>query len=133
MPAERISKGFKDVSASFKVNPLNSDLIALRNENAIARSVRNCVFTIRGEKPFFPEFGSRVSELLFDSLDNLTAESIKTEIEDTINNFEPRVSLDEVIVEPNYDSNQFDVTIKYDIIGAPLERQQLEFALQLTR
>ena len=61
MPVERISQGFKDISASFLVNSLNYDLIALKNENAIARSIRNLVFTIPGEKPFQPTVGSNVS------------------------------------------------------------------------
>lgn len=133
MPVERISKGFKDISAIFEVNPLNDDLIALKNANAIARSVRNIVFTNRGDKPFNPFFGSRVSESLFDVMDSLTAVAIKSEIEESIKSFEPRVKLQEVKVTPDYDGNQYDVSISYDIIGADLEPQQLLFALELTR
>ena len=127
------SKGFKDISATFQVNPLNDDLIANRNENAIARSVRNLVLTVPGEKPFQPDVGSRVLDLLFDNMDELTASSIKTEIETTINNFEPRVQLNEVRVEPNYDSNEFDVTVEYYIVGIDASPQSLNFALQPTR
>ena len=61
MPAQRVSKSFKDVSMSFKFNPLSGDLIALKNENAIARAVRNIVSTTPGEKLFDPDFGSSVS------------------------------------------------------------------------
>ena len=61
MPLERISQGFKDVSMSFQTNPLNSDLIALKNESAIARSLRNIVLTTPGEKFFNEQFRSRVS------------------------------------------------------------------------
>ena len=88
MPAERISKGFKDISAVFEVNPLNDDLIVLKNTNAIARSIRNIIFTARGDKPFNPFFGSRVSELLFDPMDQITTLALKTEIEETIKNLE---------------------------------------------
>lgn len=133
MPVERISKGFKDISAIFEVNPLNDDLIALKNANAIARSIRNIVFTNRGDKPFNPFFGSRVSESLFDVMDSLTAVAIKSEIEESIKSFEPRVKLQEVKVTPDYDGNQYDVLISYDIIGADLEPQQFSFALELTR
>ena len=133
MPVQRTSKGFKDISATFQVNPLNDDLIANRNENAIARSVRNLVLTVPGEKPFQPDVGSRVIDLLFDNMDELTASSIKTEIETTINNFEPRVQLNEVRVEPNYDSNEFDVTVEYYIVGIDASPQSLNFALQPTR
>tara|TARA_E500000178_G_scaffold356718_1_gene437894 strand:+ start:3964 stop:4365 length:402 start_codon:yes stop_codon:yes gene_type:complete len=133
VPARRISQGFKDISATFQINPLNDDLIAIQNANAISRSVRNLVFTLPGEKPFQPNVGSNVSRLLFENLDLLTADSIKREIENTINNYEPRVELNEVIVDPNYDENAFDVVIKYYITGIDVPEQQLSFVLQLTR
>ena len=133
MPLERVSQGFKDVSMSFKSNPLTNDLIALKNENAIARSVRNIVFTLPGEKFFNENFGSRISKLLFENMDDLTAASIKDEIERSIRNNEPRVRLRSVKTLPNFENNQFDVTITYDIIGADVPAQQLEFVLQPTR
>ena len=133
MPVERISQGFKDISASFLVNSLNYDLIALKNENAIARSIRNLVFTIPGEKPFQPTVGSNVSNLLFENLDNLTASSIKSEIEDTINSFEPRVSLTRVEVLANEVEHSFDVIIRYNIIGIDVPQQELSFVLESTR
>lgn len=133
MPAERISKGFKDISAVFEVNPLNDDLIVLRNSNAIARSIRNLIFINRGEKFFNPLLGSRVNEMLFDPMDQLSSESVKSEIELTIRNYEPRVDLKRVTVNPNYDENQYDVLIKYQIIGIDVDVQQLSFALELTR
>ena len=133
MPLERVSQGFRDVSMSFKSNPLSNDLIALKNENAIARSVKNIVFTLPGEKFFNENFGSRISKLLFENVDDLTASSIKDEIERSIRNNEPRVRLRSVKTLPNFENNQFDVTITYDIIGADVPAQQLEFVLQPTR
>ena len=133
MPAERISKGFKDISAIFEVNPLNDDLIALKNSNAIARSIRNIIFTARGDKPFNPFFGSRVTEMLFDPMDQISSVSLRSEIERTINSFEPRVKLEKVTVTPDYDGNQYDVVLKYQIIGIDVDTQQLSFALELTR
>ena len=133
MPAERISKGFKDISAIFEVNPLNDDLIALKNANAIARSIRNLIFTNRGDKPFNPFLGSRVTEMLFDPMDPMSSTSIKAEIERTINSFEPRVNLQKVKVTPDYDDNQYNVDINYQIIGIDVDTQQLSFALELTR
>ena len=62
MPIQRISQGFKDISMTFQSNPLTRDLIVLKNENAIARSVKNIVFTVPGEKPFNPTFGSRITK-----------------------------------------------------------------------
>ena len=131
MPAERISKGFKDISAVFEVNPLNDDLIVLKNSNAIARSIRNLIFTNRGDKPFSPFLGSRVNEMLFDPMDQLSSESVKSEIERTINSFEPRAELEKVTVTPDFDGNQYDVVIKYQIIGIDVDTQQLSFALEL--
>ena len=132
MPIERVSKGFKDISATFQVNPMNDDLIALRNENAIARSLRNLIFTSPGDKPFQPSIGCRVSEMLFENLDTITAQQIKGEIEYTIKNFEPRVDLQKVEVKPNFENNEFNCLIKYEIIGIS-EIQELTFVLVPTR
>jgi phage baseplate assembly protein W len=129
MPIERVSKSFKDISMSFQTNPLNSDIIALKNANAIARSIRNIVFTMQGEKFFDNIFGSGVKKLLFDNIDEITASSIKDEIENSIINYEPRVELIDVVSSPDYDNNGIDITIIYRIIGADVQPQQLEFVL----
>ena len=133
MPAQRVSKSFKDVSMSFKFNPLSGDLIALKNENAIARAVRNIVSTTPGEKFFDPDFGSSVSEILFENVDDITAISIKDEIKNCLQNYEPRVEIIDVKVDPNFDENQFDVIITYRIIGIDIPPSQLEFALLPSR
>ena len=133
MPVERLSKSFKDISLSFQVNPLNYDLIATKNETAIARSVRNLVLTQPGERFFNENLGSGVSRVLFENLDPISASIIKDEIENTINNYEPRVELINVDVVPNYDNNEFNVTIRYYIVGIDVLPQQLSFALQSTR
>ncbi|NBO99029.1 MAG: hypothetical protein EBU90_02705 [Proteobacteria bacterium] len=133
MPLERVSQGFKDISMSFQVNPLNSDLIALKNETAISRSIRNIVFTVPGEKFFNENFGSRVSQSLFENVDEISASTIEDEIRNSIRNYEPRVQLVSVNVYPDYDNNSFDVVIVYNIIGADVPAQQLQFVLQPTR
>jgi len=133
LPVQRTSVPFKDISASFLVNPLNYDLIGLTNENAIARSVRNLILTGPGERPFSPALGSRVRQLLFDNLDAITAASIDLQIRNTIKNYEPRVRLIDVLVKANVDSNAFDVKIQYIIIGADAQAQELTFALEPTR
>ena len=133
MPLERVSRGFKDISMSFQVNPLNYDLIALNNESAIARSIRNLVLTYPGERFFDENLGSRVSQSLFENIDNITASIIKDEIENTIRNYEPRVNLIDVKVSPDYGNNEFNVTVEYSIVGIDVLPQQLSFALQPTR
>ena len=77
--------------------------------------------------------GSDVTSLLFENIDNLTASEISDQIKITVENFEPRVVLTDVHVVPNYDNDQFDVTLNYDIVGIDVLPQQLEFALQPTR
>jgi|TARA_X000000368_G_scaffold235227_1_gene185847 phage baseplate assembly protein W len=133
MPIERVSQGFKDLSMTFQANPLNSDLIGLKNENAIARSIRNIVFTLPGEKFFNENFGSQISGILFENVDNLTASIIVDEITNSIENYEPRVNLLNVEAFPNFDNNAFDVIITYEIIGADVPPQELQFALLPTR
>ena len=133
MPVQRRSIGFKDLSASFQNNPLSNDLIGLKNENAIARSVRNLVQTIQGERPFQPVLGSNVQNLLFDNMDKLTASAIKQEIITTIENYEPRVEMGEVTVEPNYDNNEFHVSVQYFIVGIDVPEQELSFVLESNR
>ena len=133
MPLERVSQGFRDISMTFKRHPLNDDLIMLKNEQAIARSVKNIVFTTPGEKFFDEDFGSKINEALFENIDPISANVIQQEIRQSITNYEPRVNLRGVKVNPNYDNNEFNVTIVYEIIGADVPPEELQFVLQQTR
>ena len=133
MAQERANRKFKDLSMSFKTNPLNDDLIGLKNTNAIARSLKNIVFTQPGEKFFNPDFGSRITESLFENVDEVSALAIEDEIKSSIINFEPRVNLSFVNVKPNPDDNEMNVTIEYEITGIDIPPQQLEFVLLPTR
>ena len=133
MPVERVSRGFKDISMSFQVNPITSDIIGVKNDTAIARSIRNLVLTTPGERFFNPDLGSGVSKVLFETIDEISSSVIRDEIEETIIRFEPRVKLEDVRVKPNYDNHEFDVTITYTIVGIDALSQQLTFALQPTR
>ena len=133
MPLERVSQGFKDISMTFQSNPLNDDLIVLKNANAIARSVRNIVFTLPGEKFFEPSFGSRITESLFENIDDISATIIIDEIRESIGSFEPRALVLDVEAFPDYDNNGFDVTIIYEIIGIEIPAQELQFVLQSSR
>jgi|TARA_Y100000022_G_scaffold160083_1_gene142958 phage baseplate assembly protein W len=133
VPLERVSQGFKDISMTFQRNPLTSDLIVLKNENAIARSIRNIVFTIPGEKFFDETFGSNINRSLFDNIDEISAIVIKDQITESIQRFEPRVRLNKVKILPDFDNNSFDAIITYEIIGADIPPQELQFVLQQTR
>ena len=133
MPLERVSQGFKDISMSFQSNPLNNDLIGLKNENAIARSVKNIVFTVPGEKFFNENFGSEITASLFENVNSISAAAIEDQISLSIKNYEPRVRLISVEAIPDYDNNQFDAVINYEIIGIAVPAQELQFVLQPTR
>ena len=117
MPVERVSKGFKDISMSFEANPINNDIIGVKNDTAIARSIRNLIFTVPGERFFNENLGSKVSQTLFDTVDDISASAIRDDIEETIIKYEPRVKLNDIRVKPDYDNYTFDVTIVYDIVG----------------
>ena len=133
MPIQRVSQGFKDISMTFQRNPLNDDLVVLKNATAIARSVKNIVFTQPGEKFFDEDFGSRVSRFLFENIDPITASNIRDEIVQSILNYEPRVQLINVRVVPDYDNNAMNATIQYSIIGADIPPQSLDLVLLPTR
>ena len=133
MPQQRVKRKFKDISISFETNPLNDDLVSLSDSSAIARSIRNIVFTSPGEKFFNPDFGSRISESLFENVDEVSALAIEDEIKSSIINFEPRVNLLNTNVVPNPVNNEMNVTIEYEIAGIDIPPQQLEFVLLPTR
>ena len=133
MPQQRVKRKYKDISMSFETNPLNDDLVSLSDTSAIARSIRNIVFTSPGEKFFNPDFGSRISESLFENVDEVSALAIEDEIRSSIINFEPRVNLLDTIVASNPDDNEMNVTIEYEIVGIDIPPQQLEFVLLPTR
>ena len=133
MALQRVSKGFKDVSMTFKRNPLTNDIISIKNETAIARSLRNIVYTIPGEIPFNPQFGTNISRTLFDNMDKISASLLESQIRDSITRFEPRVNLLNVEVQPLYDTNEFNVNIIYQIVGIDVPAQSLTFVLQSNR
>ena len=130
---QRQSKRFKDISLSFKRHPVTNDILALTNEDAIKKSVRNLVQTVNEERFFNPLIGSHVKESLFKLADNSLRATLKTQIETTIQNFEPRVNLTDVIVNHPNDSNDLEITISYDIIGQEATPQEITFIPQPTR
>ena len=130
---QRQSRRFKDISLSFKRHPVTNDILALTNEDAIKRSVRNLVETINEERFFNPLIGSQVKDSLFELPDNGLKATLKTQIENSILNFEPRVNLTDVIINHPNDTNDLEVTVVYDIIGQEATPQEITFILQPTR
>jgi hypothetical protein len=133
MANKRVSRAFKDISLSFEPHPVTKDLPILKNERAIARSVRNIVETIPTEKFFNPDFGSDVYKSLFDFVDFGTASIIQDQIKTSVKNFEPRVDNVRVEVDPKPDENEFEVIVIYDIVGQEFPTQEYSFILEATR
>jgi phage baseplate assembly protein W len=123
------SKSFKDISMSLGINYSTKDAISLKNENAIKSSVKNLVLTGLGTKLFQPQVGSKVYNLLFEPLDPILVTEIKDEIINTVNNFEPRINVTDVVVTGYEDSNSLDVEMTYTIVGQPIV-QTIDFILK---
>ena len=127
------SKAFKDINLSFKRHPVTNDVVAIRNEDAIKRSVKNIVFTILGEKPFDPTFGSVVNDALFELSTSLNEIRISDEITSSLNRYEPRI--DNVVATATVypDSNEMNCVVQYDITGLEAPTQTVEVILQPAR
>ena len=123
------SRAFKDINLSFKRHPVTNDVVAIRNEDAIKRSVRNIIFTILGEKPFEPNFGSVINESLFDLNTNLSEIRVSDEIRSSLLIYEPRISNVDVDVTIAPDTNEMNCTIQYDITGIPSPTQEVDVLL----
>ena len=123
------SRAFIDINLSFKRHPVTNDVVTIRDEDAIKRSVRNIIFTILGEKPFEPDFGSLMNESLFDLTTNLSEIRISDEITSSLNSYEPRIDNVEVLVQVSPDTNEMNATVQYDITGIPAPTQTVDVLL----
>jgi phage baseplate assembly protein W len=133
MAVTRISRSFKDISLSFEPHPVTKDLPVIKNQTAIIRSIRNLVETIPSEKFFNPNLGSNVYSSLFEFVDYGTASVIEDQIRNVVQNYEPRVERVEVNAYPEPDSNNFEIYVKFNIIGQQFPTQQFSFILEATR
>ena len=123
------SKAFRDINLSFKRHPVTNDLVTIRDEDAIKRSVRNIIFTILGEKPFEPSFGSVINDALFDLDTNLNEIRIQDEITSSLKEYEPRISNIIVTVTVAPDTNEMNCTVQYDIVGLSTPPQEVDVLL----
>ena len=133
MAIKRVSRGFKDISLSFTPHPITKDLTILKNENAIKKSVRNLVQTIPTERFFNSAIGSEVRDSLFDFVDFGTASVIQNQIQIALENFEPRIDNVSVEVTPKPDTNEFEVTVFFTVVGQDIPTQEFTFILEATR
>ena len=123
------SRTFKDINLSFKRHPVTNDVLTVSDEDAIKRSVKNIIFTILGEKPFEPNFGSVISQSLFDLNTNLNEIRISDEIQQSLLNYEPRI--DNIVVTASIypESNELNCVVQYDIVGIPAPTQEVDVLL----
>ena len=124
------SRAFADILMSFKRNPFTDDASIVRNDNAIKQAIKNLILTTPGEKPFQPTVGSKVMDMLFEPLDPFTADAVKDEIINTVNQYEPRVELTKVDVTAIPEGNKLNITLEYRIVGLPIV-ETIEFVLQI--
>ena len=123
------SRAFKDINLSFKRHPVTNDVLTIRDEDAIKRSVKNIIFTILGEKPFEPEFGSVINDSLFELNTSLNEMKVSDEIKQSLLNFEPRIDNIRVTVSIYPDSNELNCAVQYDIVGIPAPTQEVDVLL----
>jgi len=110
-------KEFVDISLAFSPHPLTGDITVLRDYRAINASLKNCIMIAVEEKPFNTTFGSQILQLMFEMVDGSTASMLEEEITRSISYNEPRVNLEDVIVQPKPEQNEFKIEIKYLIVG----------------
>ena len=127
------SRAFKDINLSFKRHPVTNDLVVLKNEDAIKRSVKNIVFTILGEKPYDPFFGSIINDSLFELSTSLNEIGVGEKLKSSLSRYEPRINniLVDATITP--DSNEINVTVSYEIVGIPSPSQKVDVILQPAR
>ena len=130
---DRNVRQYKDLDLFFGKKQASGDINKVTDIQAVKRSVRNLVLLNHYEKPFHPEIGSGVRDILFENMSPLTSHALTTEIEDVIENFEPRVQLVGVRALPNLDRNEYEVTIEFYVVNTPTELVDLTIFLEVLR
>ena len=127
------SLSFKDLNITFKKHPVTDDVVVSRDASAIKQAIVNLLLTNKGERLMNPNYGSDIRRYLFEPLDYGTANQIKGNIRDTIERFEPRISVIRLKASPNYDDNGFDITMTYSVRGTDDSPVTVDFFLSRTR
>ena len=130
---DRSSQIYSDIDLFFGPKIGSKDISKLTDFTAVKRSVRNLVLTNFYEKPFHPEIGSGVRDILFEPMTPLTAHVLTRKIEEVIENFEPRAILVGVRATPNLDNNAYNVAIEFYVVNAPTELVNMEILLERLR
>ena len=124
---------FKDLSVTFKKHPVTDDLVAVKDKAAIVQSITSLLLTRKGERPFQPDLGCDIQDILFEPLDFASAGTIKQEIRNTLSRYEPRAFVEQLRCEPDFENNGYNVELQYTIIGRDDIPVAVEFILERTR
>jgi hypothetical protein len=127
-----IATKFSDFNLDFTAHPVTKDVTKKLNENAIAQSIRNLLLTNFYERPFKPQLGSNLKKFLFEPIDNVTTSLIQDAIFETLRNYEPRVTVQEVVAAPNYDEQRYDVSVTFFVKNSA-ESLTINFFLERVR
>ena len=123
------SKSFKDINLSFKKHPITNDLMVIKDEDAIKRSVHNIILTIVGEKPFVNDFGSIINQSLFELDSGLNAIGIENQITSALNQYEPRIRIDNVEIDVDGSNHEMSARVNYSITGLEAPSQAVDVLL----
>ena len=124
---------FKDLSVTFKKHPVTDDLVAVKDKAAIVQSITSLLLTRKGERPFQPDLGCDIQDILFEPLDFASAGTIKQEIRNTLSRYEPRAFVEQLRCEPDFENNGYNVELQYTITGRDDIPVAVEFILERTR
>ena len=128
----RNSRKFRDIDLDFTRNAVTNDVNVVEDITAVKRAVKNLVQTNFYERPFQPELGCGIRELLFENFTPMTKVFLERKIEEVLINYEPRVDLQSVQVDDDQDGNRLVVDIYFYVIGVP-GPQQVQTFLQRVR
>jgi len=131
--SSRNVRQYSDLDLFFGKRNSDSDVNRITDIQAVKRSVRNLVLLNHFEKPFHPEIGSGVRDMLFELMTPVTAQILTRKIEDVITNFEPRARLVSVRALPNLDRNAYEVSIEFYVINTPTELVDVSVLLERLR
>lgn len=112
-------KTFLDLDLNFEAHPIRKDINKFKGEYAIINSVKNLILTNHYERPFQPNIGSNIRRLLFENIDSVIAARIEREIEETVNNFEPRARISKITAVAAPDENKYKVEVEFFVINNP--------------
>tara|TARA_Y100000361_G_scaffold97407_1_gene87347 strand:- start:369 stop:773 length:405 start_codon:yes stop_codon:yes gene_type:complete len=123
---------YKDFDLSFSKNSITGDINKKLDVNAVKQSMKNLILSGTFERPFQPDLGTELGNLLFENATMFTADRIKNTIENVLENYEKRAEVFDIECNPQYDNNAYDVTIRFQVVGIN-QPEELQVKLERLR